>query len=120
MTSPKGTSPAMLIKLLNKCWISLKISECWDTKKVDSGVSKTFNEILTKFYLESPTTIDFIEAEILKYFYSTLLGLAWEQDVLVPLLKKIRNHIFQRNLMYSSDLRRYLLEIIAKYEIQYF
>lgn len=45
-----------------------------------------------------------------------LLELSIEQDEFIPTVKRVKDHIFQRNLMYSSDLRKFLFELASNHE----
>lgn len=75
--------------------------------------------ISIKYNIDASLTIDFIDAEILKYFYTTLLKVAKNEEEFIPIVKRIKNHIFQRNLMYNSDLRKYILELTVNQELLY-
>lgn len=52
----------------------------------------------------------------MKYFYQMLLELSIEQEEFIPTVKRVKDHIFQRNLMYSSDLRKFLFELASNHE----
>lgn len=69
---------------------------------------------------ESNVFIDYIEADILKYYYSLLLTKSKTEHEFVFTVNRIRAHIFQADLCYHYDLRKYLFELVANHEIQYY
>lgn len=68
----------------------------------------------------SDEIIDLIESDILKYFYGSFIDLAKEIDEFIPVVNRIRDHIFNKAMRYSVGLRHYILETLANQEIRYF
>ena len=113
--SAKKDSEAAFLALLQLLDILENIGELGYTETEYWGK----NNILKFIYLGMPISIDFIEAEILKYFYTVLLESSKTQDEFITVVKRVKNHIFRRNLMYNSDLRKYIFELAVNQELLY-
>ena len=71
-------------------------------------------------YFNDRIHIDYVESEIMKYFYSELLEKAREQDVFTSAANRVRDHVFNYSFLYPADLRWFLLELVANQEVRYF
>lgn len=64
--------------------------------------------------------IDYVESELMKYFYSVYLEIARIQDVFTTAANRIRDHVFNYCMLYPADLRCFILECVANQEVKYF
>ena len=71
-------------------------------------------------FMKDGVQIDIIESEILKYFYGTFWEIAKQTNNFVTVASQIKDHVFRKDMLYSVELRRYILETVANHEIQYY
>lgn len=73
----------------------------------------------SRFYKEG-YQYDLVVSELIKYFYGSFIERSKEVEEFVPTVNRIKDHVFRKDMLYSPELRHYLLDIIANHEIYYF
>lgn len=56
----------------------------------------------------------------MRYFYGTLIKLSKSRNNFVTLINKVKDHVFRKDLMYDSSLRKYLFELVSNEEVLYY